>query len=54
MKQMLRCCESEHCDGKEKEEVEKHLENAGCKDWQQKTRAGNATMREFVPVLVNS
>lgn len=24
------------------------------KDWQQKTRTGNATMREFVPVLVNS
>lgn len=51
MKQMLRCYESEHCDGKKKEE---HLENDRCKDWQQKTRAGNATMREFVSVLVNS
>lgn len=28
-----------------KRELEKHLENAECKDWQQKTRAGNATMR---------
>lgn len=54
VKQTLRCCEFEHCDGKEKEEFEKHLVNAGCEDWQQKTRAGNATTREFVPVPVNS
>lgn len=36
-----------------KRELEKHLENAEYKDWQQKTRAGNATMREFVPILVS-
>ena len=44
---MLCCCEWEHCDGKEKEELTKYFENAGCSKRQEQTRLQGPSLSQF-------